>query len=358
MTEQKEHDSRISIIKAICIILMVVGHSGCPAELHAAIYLFHMPCFFFVSGFFFKDKYLDTPLTFVKRRFKGLWWPFVKFSLLFLALHNLFAAVYLYDSTYTWQFMAYKVLRICTLTGSEQLLGGFWFLKELLFASLFALGSMLFLRKIVRMNNCNLLKFDVLLTIVFLLAAYVLSVIPFKIPLIGSVTMLSTSFYLAGYCFSKCSFSKLNSWLAGVCCLATIAGISFCFQGSMYSRSTDIFVYFVVALLGTYGIVNISGKIGGFMHKILDSVGEKTLYILTFHFLSFKLVSLIKVLHYDLPWERLSSFPVIEEYNSVYWMVYSLVGVVVPILIWECVKFISRFISTHTCKTDYGNNQA
>ena len=139
---KRNHDSRISAVKAICIILMVVGHSGCPQPLSKWIYLFHMPCFFFVSGFLLKDKYLADIWTFVKRRFKGLWWPFVKWSLLFLLLHNVFAALHLYETRYTWSDFLNKTFHILTLTGSEQLLGGYWFLKELLYASLISIFSL------------------------------------------------------------------------------------------------------------------------------------------------------------------------------------------------------------------------
>lgn len=153
MAEHNTHDSRISIAKAVCIILMIVGHSGTSTEIHHFIYLFHMPAFFFISGFLLKDKYFDTPFLFVKHRFKGLWWPFIKWSLIFLALHNLLAYLHFYNNTYSLGEMAYKVVRICTLTGSEQLLGGYWFLKELLYASLLAFATMLLLR---RVNNVNL----------------------------------------------------------------------------------------------------------------------------------------------------------------------------------------------------------
>lgn len=47
----------ISIAKALGIILMVVGHSGCPEILARFIYLFHMPLFFFCSGYFFTPPY-------------------------------------------------------------------------------------------------------------------------------------------------------------------------------------------------------------------------------------------------------------------------------------------------------------
>lgn len=47
----------IDIAKAICIILMVVGHSGCPIPLRSFIYMFYMPCFFFISGYLLINSY-------------------------------------------------------------------------------------------------------------------------------------------------------------------------------------------------------------------------------------------------------------------------------------------------------------
>ncbi len=44
---RNNRDKSLDIAKAICIILMVVGHSGCPTYLHDFVYMFHMPCFFF-----------------------------------------------------------------------------------------------------------------------------------------------------------------------------------------------------------------------------------------------------------------------------------------------------------------------
>lgn len=49
------HQSEIfSIVKGIGIILMVIGHASSP--FHDFIYLFHMPLFFMISGFFFNPE--------------------------------------------------------------------------------------------------------------------------------------------------------------------------------------------------------------------------------------------------------------------------------------------------------------
>lgn len=84
------HNPTLSIAKALCIILMVVGHSGCPAYLHDWIYLFHMPCFFLISGYLLKDRYIDNLKLAVRKRLKGLWIPYVKWSILFCYCTMLF----------------------------------------------------------------------------------------------------------------------------------------------------------------------------------------------------------------------------------------------------------------------------
>ena len=96
---RKERDIAIDLVKGICIILMVAGHamplSGWVGE---TLGLFRMPTFFIASGFLFKEKNLDTPLDYVKRKVKGLWWPFAFWSLVFLALHNTFTRMHLYGN--------------------------------------------------------------------------------------------------------------------------------------------------------------------------------------------------------------------------------------------------------------------
>lgn len=118
------------------------------------------------------------------------------------------------------------------------------------------------------------------MTALFLLVAYVLSIAPFKIPTVGSKTLLAATFYMAGYSYNKMSFSHKSDWMVGMVCLMTLVVVSFFFQGSMDCVSTNIFVYFVVAMVGVVGMVHLAGKIAGRTQRVLDYVGSKTLYIL------------------------------------------------------------------------------
>lgn len=143
----------LDIAKAICISLMVIGHSGCPDYLNHFIYMFHMPCFFFISGWLLKDKYLTDWRKGLYNKIKGSYFPFVKWSLIFLLLHNVFAWLHLYDTSYSLHEFAIKALRIVTMTGSEQLLGGYWFLISLCWASVLSLLLLYFVNKCKLLNN-------------------------------------------------------------------------------------------------------------------------------------------------------------------------------------------------------------
>lgn len=61
-TSQIMRDDKVSITKGIGILLMVIAHAGLPEMFSRFIYMFHMPLFFFMSGYCFKEKYLSPPL--------------------------------------------------------------------------------------------------------------------------------------------------------------------------------------------------------------------------------------------------------------------------------------------------------
>lgn len=85
----------IDELKGIAIILVVIGHLfWLPSELHQIIYAFHIPIFFFISGFLFRqDKYLNIAMLLQKNTHRLLK-PYFIFStislLLFVTLFRLF----------------------------------------------------------------------------------------------------------------------------------------------------------------------------------------------------------------------------------------------------------------------------
>ena len=256
----KQHDISISVAKGLLITLMVVGHSGAPTNLVGFLYLIRMPCFFFISGVLFKEKYLNDVKSFIARKIKGLYVPFVKWSLIFLLLHNVFTALNLHSTHYTIDDFKFKLFQIFTLTGSEQLLGGFWFLKELLYASVI---TILFI-KLITFLGAKLYKKNLLLScIFFVVIAYLASIAPFKIPTIGSRTLLATAYFIAGYIFKEMGLNVKKPLSIGILGYAVVIFISFFFKANIDVGGFAIFVYFPISIIGSVSTIYLSKYIWG-----------------------------------------------------------------------------------------------
>ena len=69
---------------------------------------------------------------------------------------------------------------------------------------------------------------------------------------------------------------------------------------------------------------------------VLDYLGDHTLSILTWHFLCFKVVTLLIIGIYRLPIEQLAAIPILEEQAAQgWWLVYVLAGVCGAVMIWK-----------------------
>lgn len=343
-TEQRR-DATLDIAKALCITLMVVGHGGCPSYLGRFIYMFHMPCFFFISGWLLSDKYLADLKTGLIRKVKGSYWPFVKWTLIFLLFHNSLAQLNVYDASYSLREFAIKIVRIFTLTGGELLLGGFWFLISLFWASVASLLFLWFLKRIGKLTSIYI-SGGVILA---LLIAVGEKWLPIHLPQqFGSQTMMATAFYLTGYLSHRTDVMNHHgsSWMVSLLAIPAVAAM-FLDLGMVTTTGFEIILYYIVAMCGVFGVLSISKWMS--RHRIsafFKYVGDKTLYILIFHFLAFKLVSFVYIACTGLPIELLSQFPTMESVPSWLWVVYSIVGVAVSLLMWEVINRISTKIGT------------
>ena len=344
---QTKHYAEISAAKGLLIILMVIGHSGVTQTIGEPLSLLRMPCFFLISGYLFKEKYLNNTKQFVYKKIKGLYFPFVKWSLMFLLLHNIFYHLNLYNIKYSTNDFLSKSIQIATMTGSEQLLGGFWFLKELLYASIISFFVFKLLVSLkLRLNIATLLSCSIL----FMALALIQSFVNFKIPTIGSKTFLATSYFIAGTAFHRVDmlFTNLNKLKIGIVLFVVFIISSVFVKGSINSQGYIIFTYYAVSIVASISLIFLTKYFGKHVLCILDYIGKRTLYILIFHFISFKIVSLALITIDNKPFTELASFPVIENNSSFLWIIYSIAGVTIPLLIKLGVDNISSF-----CKNCY-----
>ena len=72
--------------------------------------------------------------------------------------------------------------------------------------------------------------------------------------------------------------------------------------------------------------------------SVLDYIGKNTFNILTFHFISFKVVTLLIIIIDGLPLEKMAAFPVIPNDSNFLWIAYTFAGVTLPLIIGEIIN--------------------
>ena len=360
-------NTTISIAKGIAIILMVIAHAEAPGWLCKFIFEFHMPLFVITAGFFFSKKYLTDEATFVKKRVKGLYWPFVKWSVIFLILHNWMFDIGILNEVYgnehggvlhPWSAhqIQQNLWNIFTAMGGYDafLCGAFWFFRGLFVASIL-----------------YLIIYKVLL---YLLPKRAESATPYLICLVmlllcgwktweglkvinlvqgGYRDMMGCFFFGVGFIFRQYvdSYRRLMTrYYTDVWTTLLFGIVVFLFSkyltANMNWRST--FTQFlslpVPAILGflmTYNISSWIDKGQNWFKQFLVYTGDHTLYIFIFHIISYKTVSLLKIWYYGLDSRQIGCHMVIHDHSQedCFWILYTIAGVGLPLLgIWLTEK--------------------
>lgn len=158
----------------------------------------------------------------------------------------------------------------------------------------------------------------------------------------GEQTLLATIFYLSGYTCHKWLIETKYTGIYGTALLfiPAIAAI-FLHIGMVEAEGLLVPLYYFIAMAGTIGILWMSKSLvtDKLATRILGYIGDKTLYILIFHFLAFKLVSWIYIQCTKMPIELLEQFPISVRNNWI-WVVYSLTGIGLSLLAWEMIHSI------------------
>lgn len=354
-----QRNTVISIAKGIAIILMVAGHAEGPELLTNFIYTFHMPLFFMAAGYFFSVKYLSDPWSFISKRIKSLYFPFLKWSILFLLLHNLWFHFGILNETfgnwtggvthpYTFKSAIHRlILMVTSMSGYDEFLAGaFWFFRGLLVASV----AFLLLYKLL--DSKTRLKPDACVAVI---CASIVGLIALRIGFNIKITTIPNGgwremwgivFFGLGVLYRR--FESLigdRYWLSGLCLIFLCFAAVNHFHGMNNSGAMqDIWTLPMTGTAGfilTHHISAIIDASGGWLRRGLVYIGNNTLYVFVFHILAFKPVSALKIWWYDLPWEQMGCHMVIHEMRpDSFWIIYTFAGVALPLLVLVAIRKI------------------
>ena len=346
LLSNKRNDT-YDIVKGIAIILMVIGHSGCPHYLKNYIYLFHMPIFYFVSGYFFNEKYLNNKLDFIKRKLNQLYRPFVVYGLIFLFLSPLLYKANIIDNVYSAQEIKERTITIIIFRSVEKLAVSFWFLRSLFTVSILFLFIRFITSKFKKWKDAS----TILIVLFLFIIGNILAIRGIKLPSQFQREFIVLFFYALGFYFKKSGFPIICNKLLFSFLFILLAILAIYTRVDLVgSYFNNFFLFFIGSILGIYFLLIFSKYLlNTKLSCILIYCGKHTISILALHFISFKIVSLLIVNYENLPIKRLSDIPVISLDNTrlYYWIFYTIIGVTIPLLVNYIFSNIKNQINAH-----------
>jgi fucose 4-O-acetylase-like acetyltransferase len=283
----------IDVARGIGILLVVMGHNDFAAIspfMHKLIYSFHMPLFFFLSGYF-----LNTAIpfwSFVKKRFNGLLKPY--FFTIFL--------IYFFSISFEKMSFANAITRIVkSLYGTGIYIDWvqLWFLPHLFVVSIYAF---LFYKVFGRVN-LRWVRWLILLFTLFIATLYLKAFFPFHIQVLGKgynlfglpfsldLVLLSGFFFILG-CETH-SLEQIENLYGNVFFLLitgaalVLMNIFLSPQIDLNTRAYDSFLVSTLeAVAGILFIMALSRQIDlrtSWLSNMFQYVGRITLIILILH---------------------------------------------------------------------------
>lgn len=301
MNSKQTHIYWIDTLKVLGIYLVVLGHLPVPEYVSTAIYAFHMPLFFFISGFLINQNATIPFKEFVSKKVRTLLIPYFIFAVITYIFWVVIGRNYGNDS-------------INTISIYKPLLGIFysnaindwmifniplWFLTCLFVVEII----FYFVRKLQQ-------KYIPIALICFVIIGYFDSTyMPFRLPWGIDVAFTAIVFFGLGYVIKQIQFtSKVYIDL-----ILTILAIGiFYFLNSLNGRIdlntnvyNNILYFYITAFCGIYMSVIICKKLPQIPY--ISFIAKNTLIILSLHGMAITILKAVQVFAFKIPLEILSS---------------------------------------------------
>lgn len=339
-------------MKGIGIILMVIGHAEAPWFITNFIYTFHMPLFFIAAGYFFSRKYLSDPWRFIGRRVKGLYVPFVKWSLVFLLLHNVWHYFGILNESYgNWEggvthpytlhsALQRTVLILTSMSGYDEFMAGaFWFFRGLLVASILFLLLYKIIDSHTALSENKTVALICLGALAFMAFHIVSGVRITAIPNGGWRENWGVFFFGIGVLYRNYEPRIREHWTLCLSYFLLLCGAGYLHFSGMNNgaRLQDILTLPATGIIGWLMVHHVARYLDSRKGRLLDMllfIGDNTLYVFIFHIISFKAVSLLKIWYYGLDFKQIGCHMVIHHNNTdFFWPLYSIAGVALPLIV-------------------------
>lgn len=290
----------IDILKGFGILFVILGHiqQYIPSWLLIYIYSFHMPLFYYVSGYLYKEKYEKMELKgYIKKRAKELLYPYITLTIInflwYIIKEHSINGIVKYIISFLYSNYIFDINYV----------GAVWFLMSLFIVEILYM----MLRKKSNLNITSIMVF-ICFTIGILIQKIV-SIKYFRLPFWIDISLFGLLFYHLGHIIKiKCNNLKFYKKVI-ILVLSIILNISaiilnykYCYTDKFLGRIDMLYLHFgnyiLFLLASTSGILTwqiISELIC--KNKLLELLGQNTLVIMGIHIIFIQiLVKLFKIL--------------------------------------------------------------
>lgn len=344
-----QRDSRIDIIRGLGIIAVVWGHFGLGGR--DFIYAFHMPLFFFISGTLFRENFIEGwkgYLTFIKRKIKSLYIPWLVCGVIDILLHNIFYYIGVWkfwgfdDWNYCYSLaeIVKRIFQMITLQrGYSIVLTPIWFIRCLFLCNIVYYGVSWVILKFVKYKKWNCYIRMVLFIVLFLLGtSEMLNSLPMQISTL-LVALFVFDMGVNAVTIMECLDKKCNILFSG--CIVVV-GIFLTYEVALYNsldmesqRYPNVF-YTFLGIIGGIGFTYALGKIINSSNVILVKnmlmrFGKESLWIL--------------ILHVAVAYTCYGFLRINNIYNSsIYHLIIMVLALGMPVLVHNFIKWVGKTI--------------
>lgn len=322
----EDFSTKVNLMKALAILLVVSGHLEFSLLGMFTPYSFQLALFFFISGYLFKEKYLDEVGTFIQRRFKSLLVPYFLYSTFYLGATVLIAKL---TGKFWGMPINFKNFFITPFLNGHQfdLSCPLWFVTQLFMTMV----AFLFIFRALRAAKNNKYFHLAIFTILGVFAiplSKLVPVDPFVLVIIR--TMFSLFFVYLGYYYRNFIEDKINiftvKWLGAIIVLQSILwlfnrdftpmhgiGLSYVLVWARFDQ--QLIVPIITALTGIWASLFVVKITYPYLKdvKFVRQMGETTYHIMANHLLVMYIITAVFL--------YLNGIPISERANhDIYWI--------------------------------------
>ncbi len=354
--------NKINILKALAIIIVVSGHLEFSFLGMFTPYSFQIALFFFISGYLFKDKYLNDTVTFIERRTKSLLVPYFLYSLFYLGVTILIAKL---TGKFWGMPINLKNFFVTPFLNGHQLdlSCPLWFVTQLFMT----LMVFLFLFKIFKKIYDNKYFHLILFSLIGLSAIPLTKIIPITAATLVIIrTMFSLLFVYLGYFYRNFMENKINiysyKWAGTILILQSILwlfnrdfspqqgiGLSYVLVWGRFDN--QLIVPIITAITGIWASLFVVHIFYPYIKdsKFIKQIGENTYHIMANHLLVMYLLTALFLYLNGIPISAKNEHDIYWIFNPIqttyfYFVVTIIISTYIGVIIKKTKICLQKFI--------------